>query len=60
MRDLVSKSLGDAFDHITERGVDLSEVSQRATRSEKKRDITDIVDRVGAGALGEAQRDGSF
>jgi HK97 family phage prohead protease len=44
MRDLVSKSLGDAFDHIAERGVDLSEVSQRATRSEKKRDITDIVE----------------
>lgn len=44
MRDLVSKSLGDAFDIIAERGVDLSNVSQRATRSEKKRDITDLVE----------------
>jgi HK97 family phage prohead protease len=44
MRDLVSKSLGDAFDALTERGVDLSTVSHRAVRSEKKRDITDVVE----------------
>jgi len=51
MRDLLSRSLGEAFDAVTERGVDLSSVSHRATRTEGKRNasglrpqVTDIVE----------------
>lgn len=44
MRDLVSKSLGDASEAIAERGIDLADISHAATRSEKKRDITDVVE----------------